>query len=414
MPRVSAFRALRYDPDRIPLADVISPPYDVITEELQSELYSRAMQNVVRVELGRRYSDDQDGVRDQYLRARDHLRVWQEQGFMVRDPEPSLYIHRHSFPAPDGTGERTRLGCFAAVEPVPYDRGEVLRHELTLTSPREDRLRLLLATGVQTSPILLLFEDGAEVMGALQHQIAASPPVAEAMVEGERGGECHRLWRVRDPAAVAAIGQLLGSTRLFIADGHHRYETALGLHLPGVLALLAPLEDPATVILPTHRVLLNSPLDPDELMTALVGAGWRAQRMDGITPGLVGLTELREAWHSFVIFDSDTTWLVSRRRQAASGPGTAAHLDVTVLNREILEAHLGVGADDLQAGRLRYTRDPAEAVRLVGERGAVGFLLNPPSVAEVRAVSVAGAAMPQKSTYFFPKVPAGLVLLPNQ
>jgi uncharacterized protein (DUF1015 family) len=412
--RVRAFAGLRYDPARIPLADVIAPPYDVITPALQDDLYSRAMQNVVRVELGYRYDSDREGVQDQYLRARDHLRVWLEQGFLTRDQEPSLYIHRHSFPAPDGSGQLTRMGCFAAVEPAPYDRGDVLRHELTLKQPREDRLRLLLATGVQTSPILLLFEDGREMVAALHDQVADEPALAEAVVAGERGPESHQLWRVCEPRAVARITELLSSSRLFIADGHHRYETALGLHLPGVLALLAPLEDPATIILPTHRVLPHSRLDPDELMTALVGSGWRAQRMDGIEPGLASLAELRDSWHAYLIFDSITSWLVSRRRQAASGAASAAHLDVAVLNREILEAHLGLGAADFEAGRLHYTREPGEAMRLVAERGSVGFLLNPPSVAEVAQVSVAGAAMPQKSTYFFPKVPAGLVMLPNQ
>ncbi len=414
MARVSAFRGLRYDPERISLADVIAPPYDVITPALQAELYSRAMQNVVRVELGLTYDGDQEGVQDQYLRARDHLRVWLEQGFLTRDEQPSLYIHSHTFPAPDGSGELTRLGCFAAVEPVPYDRGEVLRHELTLKKAREDRLRLLHATGVQTSPILLLLEKGQAISEALRSQIVAAPLLGEAHVDGERGAESHRLWRVCEPSAVARITELLSSSRLFIADGHHRYETALGLHLPGVLALLAPMDDPATIILPTHRVLPRSRLDPDELMTALVGSGWDAQPTDGIDSGLASLAEFRDSWHAFVIFDSATSWLVSRRRQAATGATTAAHLDVAVLNREILEAHLGLGTADFEAGRLLYTREPAEAVRLVAERGSVGFLVNPPSVAEVTEVSLAGAAMPQKSTYFFPKVPAGLVLMPNQ
>ncbi|MHB1499915.1 MAG: DUF1015 family protein [Candidatus Dormibacteria bacterium] len=413
MARVRAFTALRYDPDRIPLADAIAPPYDVITPQMQAELYSRAMQNVVRIELGRRYDSDHDGE-DQYARARDYIRVWLEQGFLTRDPEPSLYIHRHTFPAPDGSATLTRLGCFATVEPVPYDRGEVLRHELTLKEPRQDRLRLLLATGVQTSPILLLFDGGGRAMEVMRAQTAVAPVVGDALVEGERGPESHRLWRVLDPAAIAAITEALSSSRLFIADGHHRYETALGLHLPGVLALLAPLQDPSTVILPTHRVLPQSRLDPDELMTALVGSGWAAQQVEGVEPGLLVMAELQDAWHAFLIFDSATSWLVSRRRQASSGAGSAAHLDVEVLNREILEAHLGLGAADFEGGRLHYTRYAAEAGRMVEERGTVGFLLNPPTVAEMAEVSLAGAAMPQKSTYFFPKVPAGLVLLPNQ
>ncbi len=414
MARVMPFSGLRFDPGKISLGDVIAPPYDVISAPLQEELYSRAMQNIVRVELGRGYESDVDGERDRYTRARDHLRIWTEQGFLRRDAEPSLYLHRHTFSAPDGSGERVRLGCFAAVEPVAHERHEVLRHELTLSKPREDRLRLFLATGVQTSPISLLYEDSSPVTEAMRAQTEAGPELAAAVVEGDYGVERHQLWRVSDPYVIATITDGLSKARLFIADGHHRYETALGLHLPGVLALLSPLDDRANIILPTHRLLPASRLNADELMTALVGVGWEVERVDRLSVGLRRIDELVASHHAFVILDSGTKWVVARRRRAAPRDGAGGTLDVAVLDREILEAQLGVEVSELEGGRLRYSRDAEEVGRMVETRGALGLLLNPTSVREMAQAATAGVAMPQKSTYFFPKVPAGLVLMPNQ
>jgi len=411
MARVSPFAGIRYDPARIALADVLAPPYDVIGPELQRDLYSRAMQNVVRVELGKDYPGDAEGGGDRYTRARDHLRTWLDQGFLVRDPEPSLYLHRHSFQLPNGSGQRSRLGCLAAVEPVAHERREVLRHELTLSGPREDRLRLLQATRTQTSPVFLLYEDCDRVTAIMQEQVRLAAPQAEAVIAGEYGPERHELWRVTEPAALDAISAGLSSTHLFIADGHHRYETALRLHLPRVLALLAPLRDPGNVILPTHRLLPHSRLSADELATNLAGAGWEVAAAPAVPDIPPRLAELRASHHAFGILDSGSTFVVARRRQAEVRPGAATGLDVAVLDREILEAQLGVLPKDAEQGLLRYIRQPEELAAGSQALGALGFLLSPTSVEEMAEVALAGEAMPQKSTYFFPKVPAGLVLM---
>ena len=411
MARVFPFAGIRYDPARIDLAAVLAPPYDVIGPALQRDLYSRAMQNVVRVELGRDYEGDAGDGADRYTRARDYLRTWLDQGFLVRDDEPSLYLHRHSFQLPGGEGPQARLGCFAAVEPVAHERREVLRHELTLSGPREDRLRLLQATRTQTSPVFLLYENCDEVSATMRQQVQVAAPVGDAVAEGEYGPERHQLWRVTDPAALEVICGGLSSTHLFIADGHHRYETALRLHLPGVLALLAPLRDPGNVILPTHRLLPHSRLSADELVTGLSGVGWEAAGAPTPDDILTRLAELRPTHHAFGILDSGSRFVVARRRQAAARPGGGTWLDVAVLDREILEAQLGVLAQDSEQGRLSYIRDPEELARQAQARGALGFLLSPTSVEEMAEVALAGEAMPQKSTYFFPKVPAGLVLM---
>lgn len=409
MAEVRAFRAVRYDPAKIDLASVICPPYDVIDPVAQEALYGRALQNLVRVELGRDYPGDEAGVRDRYTRARDHLHAWRDLGFLVRDQQPGLYLHRHQFTPPSSTEVLQRTGIFAGVEPVPHQRREVLRHELTLEGPKQDRVRLLQATGVQTSPILLLYDDRERDQIDLSSLVAAAAPLGDAVVEGEHGEERHSLHRLSDPEEIARVTGLLSASHLYIADGHHRYETALALRLPLTLALLAPLHDPANVVLATHRILSPSPMTADELLTSLAGAGWDVATSPSVDVAEVRIREMAPDHHAFAILDSSTTGVASRRRQRELRP--PAGLDVAVLERDIMETFLGVSASEAAAGRLRYTRDVATVAAAVQERGAIGLLLNPTSVDEMAASALAGEAMPQKSTYFFPKVPAGLVML---
>ena len=411
MAQVSGFRGIRYDPAIVQLESVLAPPYDVISPRLQQELYGRAMQNVVRLELGRDYESDVAGERDRYTRARDYLGTWLAQGVLIRDDHPSVYIHRHSFRPPGGGGPRERLGCFVGVEPVPHERREILRHELTLTAPRADRLRLLETGRAQTSPLFLLYENSDEVTAELGRLSSAAPPDAEAVTDGEYGSERHQLWRVFDPASVAGITSALSQTRLFIADGHHRYETALQLGLPQVLALVAPLESDANVILPTHRVVPDADKGVDDLAQALSSRGWGIQPMGGLEEALLTIGSRRDTDHAFVLASSSGRLVTSRERRGDEASKPKQRLDVAVLETEILEPLLGVTPADAAAGRLLYSRDAEEAVEVARSKRGVAFLVNPPTVVEMAAVALADEAMPQKSTYFFPKVPAGLVMM---
>ena len=411
MAQVSGFRGIRYDPAIVQLESVLAPPYDVISPKLQHDLYGRAMQNVVRLELGRDYESDLAGERDRYTRAREYLRVWLAQGVLIQDDQPSVYIHRHSFRPPGGGGPRERLGCFVGVEPVPHERREILRHELTLTAPRADRLRLLETVRAQTSPVFLLYENSDEVTTELGRLSSASPPAAEAVTDGEYGSERHQLWQVSDPVSVAGITLALSQTRLFIADGHHRYETALQLGLPQVLALVSPLESDANVILPTHRVLPDASKGVDDLAQALDSKGWRIQRAAGLEEALLTISAGRDTEHAFVLASGSGRIVASRDRRGDAVFSPRQRLDVAVLDSEILEPLLGIRPADAAAGRLLYSRDAEEAVEAALSKRGIAFLVNPPSVAEMAAVALADEAMPQKSTYFFPKVPAGLVIM---
>ncbi|MGA9921617.1 MAG: DUF1015 domain-containing protein [Candidatus Dormiibacterota bacterium] len=414
MVQVSPFRGIHYDPAVVQLDSVLSPPYDVISPELQMELYGRAMQNVVRVELGRDFADDLPGERDRYTRARDHLHAWLMEGVLVQDEQPSVYLHRHTFRPPGGGGPRERLGCFVGVEPVPHERREVLRHELTMTAPREDRLRLLQATRTQTSPIFLLYENCADVTRELERVSSADRPFAEAVVEGDYGAERHQLWRVVQPDTVGKITAGLSQTRLFIADGHHRYETALNLGLPRFLALVSPLEDDGNVILPTHRVVPDAAVGVDGLADELSSRGWHIESLPELDHVLARLIGLRETDHAVALVGEEDKVVASRHRLDGVADNPRATVDVSVLESEILEPLLGIAARDAAAGRLLYSRDPQEALELAVTRHGVAFLLNPTTVSEMAAVALADEAMPQKSTYFFPKVPAGLLIMGSE
>lgn len=410
MVEISAFRGIRYQPEVVELGSVLCPPYDVIDPELQAELYGRAMQNLVRIEWGRDYPDDVPGQRDRYERARGFLRGWLEQGVLTQDHEPSIYVHRHAFTTPEGS-QGERLGCFLGIHPVPYESGQVLRHELTHAAPREDRLRLLRATGAQTSPVLLLHEGATEVTSALAEVTGTLPASAEAVFEGEGGPERHRLWRVSDPSLVESVCAGLARTRLFIADGHHRYQTALDLGLPWVLALVSAIDDPGNVILPTHRVVTGAGTTAAALCAALKARGWRVVSFEDLPRLLDEMADLRERDHAFGLLAGEESILVSRPRELGDAAHPVRSLDVSVLESEILEPLLGVTEDSAAEARLVYTRDPQLALSRARQGAGIGFLVNATQVSEVTAVALAGEAMPQKSTYFFPKVPAGLVMM---
>ena len=350
--------------------------------------------------------------RDRYTRARDYLGVWLAEGILIQDDQPSVYIYRQSFRPPGGGGPRERLGCFVRHPASPFTTAaRSSRHELTLTAPRADRLRLIQTTKAQTSPVFLLYENSAEVTTELLRLSSVAPPAAEAVTEGEYGSERHQLWRVSDPNSVAGITSALSQTRLFIADGHHRYETALQLGLPQVLALVSPMDSEANVIFPTHRVVPDAARGLDDLSQALTPKGWQIQRTAGLEEALLSISSLRDTDHAFVVASTSGRVVAHRARRQNDAPSPRLRLDAAVLETEILEPLLGITPEDAAAGRLLYSRDAEEAVELAISKRGLAFLVNPPSVEEMAAVALADEAMPQKSTYFFPKVPAGLVIM---
>jgi uncharacterized protein (DUF1015 family) len=425
MADVQPLRALHYDTTVAgPLADVVAPPYDVIDERQRSELLARSPFNIVGIDLPR----GEPGGRDPYTTAGDLLESWQLQGALVRDREPAIWAHTQDYSGPDGR-TLTRRGFFCRVQIEDYGPGRVRPHERTHPGPKEDRLRLTRATRANVSPIFSLYSDPA---GAAWEALS---PATEQRPWGEvsdADGTVHRIWRVADAAAIAAVEAATRDAELLIADGHHRYETmqayadeiggATGPAAPGehryILMCLVALEDPGLTVFPTHRLVRG--LD-DERRLALAKALERDFEISEVpieqiapTPG-VGPLEL-----GYFNGQDDRPLHLKLKDQSIADAALSGHsqayreLDTGVLETLLLKNALGLSDDDISHfNGLFYARDTAEALAMVssGEYDAA-FLMRPTPVAQVRDVAATGENMPPKSTYFFPKLLTGLLLNP--
>jgi len=419
------FAGLRYA--RTDLSDVLAPPYDVIGPDELRRLYERDPHNAARLELS--YSGPADsGGEERYAQAARTLDAWRSQGVLAYDDGPCLYPYAHEFSL---YGQRlTRAGVLCAVRLTPFEDGMVLPHEGTLRGPREDRRRLMLACQAQISPVLALHEDPRGGVAQAIAEMMTGPPQAHAEVGDER----HRLWRRPGDEVVERFCALVGQGPLFIADGHHRYETALGVSrelqaahpdaapeaaFNHVLALLCPAQQPGVVILPTHRLLrLRSPQEWDHLERLLEEHFTRAPvACDATDPlaaagSLVKSLEQPNRGERFGMYTrSGGCALLSIRPEhlpAEPGPGGHNELATVLIHRLLIDALVG---PERLAERVDYASDEAEAVRRVTEgRADCALFLRPTTVAQMQRVALAGLRMPGKSTYFYPKAPTGLVI----
>ena len=420
MADVRAFPALRYDPARVDIASVLAPPYDVISPSRQHELYERSPYNVVRVEYGEQRPGDTDAD-NRYTRAARDLSSWLADGVLRRDDPPAMYAYTLEFGHEGSRYIREHL--FAVVRLEAWDAGVVLPHEHTLAGPKSDRLELLRATRTQVSPVFALYRGDR-----------MQPETAETLFEADADDSRHRLARIADPDAVAALAGAFARRPLYIADGHHRYETALAYrdecraHAPRwtgdepenfVLMALTAASDPGLLVLPTHRVVHVPPpsdalarlapmFDAHEVSVADAGEALRHEPPDatsfatiGLSPGRAHLLRLRDR-------------TAAERAMPAGQPDAWRRLDVSVLHHAILGPLFGIDdATLVRGGAVSYTQDASEATAAVLRADApCAFLLRATPVEQVLAVSDAGGRMPQKSTYFFPKLPTGLVMYP--
>jgi uncharacterized protein (DUF1015 family) len=412
MAEIQPLRALRYDPSVVgSLDDVIAPPYDVIDDEERVRLATKSPYNVVQLDLPPSYEE-----------AAATMLAWREQGVLVQEDEPALWVLRQDYTAPDGA-KQTRTGFFARVRVEEYGAGRIRPHERTHPGPKEDRLRLTRATRANVSPIFTLFPDGDAAAAHAMAQVAAGEPFAQAT---EPEGTRNRLWRSADADVIAELQTALADAELLIADGHHRYETARvyadeiggeGDHRY-VLMLLCSLSDPGLLVLPTHRLLQGLKEDSakqvairDVLLRDFEVEELAAPR-DLEPPGLDGRV-------AFGYMDSffRKPFRVTLRDQSIADraldgmPAPYRRLETAVLEALVLRGALGMSHEDISHLRgLRYSSRLADAIEQV-ESGAAdaGFFLRATPVEQVREVAATGESMPPKSTYFFPKVPTGLL-----
>ena len=421
MAQLIPFRAVRYQSDHIgDLGQVIAPPYDVISPQQQDALYQRSPHNVIRLELA--HARAGAGHASRYQAAAETFHQWLSGGILAQDERPALYLYRQAYRL---AGEQPhRTGVFGLVELEPWATGCVRPHEGTLSAPKADRLELMRACRANFSPVLGMFRDPTGQAGQVISDAASAEPLVRA-ADTERGE--HTLWAITDQQQIAALQAVLADQPIYIADGHHRYETALAFRdemrkvlsdAPAtaafnyVLMLLVSTDDPGLVILPTHRVVfdltdqmvdrLNEQIEQHfEVEERPFSAATRHEEAHGVMRTLSQAC----ACGCFALYLGNGRYQILTCKQ----PLAEGVHDVTTLHTLLIEPTLGqTGPNE---GRIVYLTDEEAAARMVDEApGRAAFFLNPTTIEQVQRAADAGQRLPGKSTYFYPKVPTGLVI----
>ena len=428
MPRVLPFRGVRYDPARVrEIARVTAPPYDMISPAEQEELYQRDPHNVVRLILGREQEDGRPV--DRYANAAASYRSWRSEGVLAQDPAPALYLYREDYRWAGRSYQR--LGMIARVGLDEFGGG-AFAHESTMSGPKADRLRLLQACEANFSQIFALYSDPDGSAEAPLLAATAGPPLV-SFDDGR--GVVHNLWRAEDPALIAGVRAAFAGKPFIIADGHHRYETALEYRrqmrrdparfresMDSVMMCLVRMESPGLTILPFHR-LLAAP-GPERLVERLAAAfdfeertlpAERSAWTGAVQEALEGAGGMAFGLHraggaDITLLRPKPGYDFSRHLRPGTSP-LIADLDVTVFHQGIFAGLLGLDEQRLvQEGGIRFFSKPEEAAAEVAAgRGAAVFFLRPTRIDAVWRIATAGVRMPQKSTNFYPKLISGLV-----
>jgi uncharacterized protein (DUF1015 family) len=435
MAEIQPFRAYRYDLGRVgALQDVVAPPYDVIDANLQQVLYDQSPYNVIRLILNKEEARDNESS-NRYTRAGRFLRDWQRDGILRQDSARSLYVYQQNFVIEGRSYER--LGFLTRVRLEPLGQGRIFPHEETLAGPKADRLNLFRATGTNLSPVFGLYPDESnDVRPILESTIRNSPPLEAT----DHLGVIHRLWPISEQRPISQLTGLLGPKPIFIADGHHRYETGLkyleerraaqdpqAIHRDGaanfILMMLVSMSDPGLVILPTHRLISNLPLLLSEELRGLLKDHFQMQELGRADEGV------RNAWsmletegsQSFLGFGTvaDGVWQVGRfigdakimEQLAADHSAEWQSLAVSLLHVLVLNKLLSEKITDRP--ELRYVHLLSELEEAVASKSCqVAVLVPPVTMRHVEMIAGNREKMPPKSTYFYPKLLSGLVFNP--
>lgn len=436
MADVRPFKGIRYNSEKFKdISSLMSPPYDVIDEAFQRRLYDRSPFGIVRIDFGIVNPCDSE-TDNRYTRAGKIFAEWQAEKVLLADRNPSLYYVEEDYEGEFGK-RCTRKGFLAAVRVEDAESGVYRPHEKTLAGPKADRLNLTLATRANLSPVFSLYDDPAgeidKAFGACKG--AAGAPTSEVLSDE---GTTIRMWTVDDPDLEAFVKKTMGPKSFFIADGHHRYETALNYRNmmrsqnPGytgeepwnfVLMYLVNLWSEGLSVLPTHRLVHSLGNFSAEKFLADASAFFDVEKVsDGADGALAHMKTLRGAKHAFgfSVSGSDDCRVLSLK-DSVDLDAVFAHrapamrkLDVTILHGLIIEKILGIDEKAQEEQRnLKYVKTAADFARqLAGGEADCGFLMNPTPVGQVKEAAEAGERMPQKSTYFFPKLVTGLVINP--
>jgi len=432
MPEIQAFRGIRYDLGHVgSLGDVIAPPYDVIDPELQAALYKQHPCNVVRLILNRIEPGDDDEANNRYTRARRFLKQWQSQGVLFTEADPAIYVYHQQF---DEAGVTyTRRGFMTRLRVSPFGKGSVFPHEETMSGPKLDRLMLTTVCKANLSPIFGLYPDPAnEAQELLETAIAGVAPIEAT----DHLGVVHRMWPVSDVSVISAVSAAMSPKPVFIADGHHRYETACNYReqirdsgflkddhpANFVLMMCVGMDDPGMRILATHRLFGEvGPFSSDELIAKL-------SPCFTVQAAAQGAESAPLVWEQILLGDDQTTiglyaakdrqWVTAeltepgRARMAEVAPDHGEdwrELGASILHRLIVATLL----DPQGKAELKYVHPVEDVVSAVASgEFPLAALVMPAGIQHVRDISLRGERMPPKSTYFYPKLLSGLVLNP--
>ncbi|HEY0757209.1 MAG TPA: DUF1015 domain-containing protein [Ktedonobacteraceae bacterium] len=431
MADVRPFQGIRYAPEAVPdLAAVVTPPFDVISEIAQERYYARHPYNIIRAELGKITPAD-NTLNNRYTRAARVLAEWRQEGVLLQDAQPAYYAYQQTFQHGGQSYSRTSL-C-ARVRLEPWEKHVVLRHEFTRKKDKDDRLQLLRACSVNLSPIMSMYSDPQGRIRRLLSEYLEQPAIHFT----DEAGEGHRLQPVTDAAVIARIEDFFAERQLYIADGHHRYETALNYRnevltarreladddpVNFVMMALIDLDDPGLLVLPTHRLFCDlSPQALANLTTANLGRYLDIRELAHADEStLQELAKVGETAPSFLLVTPQQSWLLSLNERGRARMQEASHsdawkaLDVSIAHTLILEELLSLQPEDLSAGKyVYYMHEDREALNALAQgKAQAALFLNSTRVRQICAIADADDQMPQKSTYFYPKLITGLVLNP--
>ena len=439
MARIYPFRALRYNPSMVRVEDVVTQPYDKITPAMQQAYYQRSIYNLVRIILGLPELFDEPGSNDVYTRAARDFADWRRMGILAQEKDACIFAYSQRFTVPGGDGEVHERRAFIALgEVCDYGQQVVFRHEQTLSKPKSDRLNLLRATRAHFGQIFMLYSDPALTAEKILFSGATAPEIEVT----DEYGVTHRVWKVSDMSTINILLGAMEDKKLIIADGHHRYETALAYsleHAPpsvtrternlanttpqpaypeaAVMMTFVNMDSAGITILPTHRVVFGL---KDFSPAAFIEQAKEFFDVQLVTADdAVALT--RQLAHqpgtAFVAVSKLGSHLLTAKPEAVAKalarlPERQRKLDLTQLHSLVLEQLLGITPEAIREQRnLRYVRDAGEAMEQVARGQAdVAFLTNPITLGQLREVAFAGDVMPQKSTDFYPKLLSGLAI----
>jgi uncharacterized protein (DUF1015 family) len=419
MAEVIPFRGVLYNPDKVDASAVMAPPYDVISPAFKETLYERDPCNIIRIDFGKDSDDDSD-TENRYTRAAKHLSDWLENKVFIHDSEPVFYCYEISYVLDDR--EMKTRGFLGAVKIEELGKGRVHPHEMTYSKPKSDRLNILRYCNANTSPIFSLYSSKEKLASSVLDEVAKEKPFIEA---SDEEGFSHRLWRISSPEAIESIKRDMSDRDVFIADGHHRYETAQafqkemqekGLSKTGdepfnyVLMFLSNMEDDGLTLLPTHRIV---EVDSDIVIKSRLKKYFDIKKISADGKSDKEAKEemfiaMKGSKHSFGMYLTNTSsyYILSFNGSDIDIdlPDSLKELDVTILHKFVFEKLLKIE-------HFEYEMDPDISVERAkkGSFEAV-FFLNPTKIHDVRDAALAGHRMPPKSTYFYPKLLTGMVI----